>query len=576
MNDLNTRNEDADDRDHMVNNVDATSGMTEHTPWFAPSAAKMASAALFAAVSTPMVGCTTTISPAQAARFLQQAQFSSTEAEIAQLVAVGYDAWLTQQMALPLSTTIRGWNWLHQQGYSKAEFKFDARPIDHMIWHQLITAKDTLRKRVALALSEIFVASIEGMNGEHPALTMAAYWDVLNTNAFGNYATLISQLSTNLAMGRYLSLRGSKKEDANGRRPDENFARELLQLFSIGLHKLNLDGTLVLDATGKPIETYNQSQITELAKIFTGFEENRSTTTATSLPYFSRLPMKMIDADHSFVATKVFNRTIAAGTAPAEAIRLALYEVRMHPNVGPFLSKQLIQRLVCSNPSPAYVSRVASIFNNQGTGVRGDLKSVIKAILLDPEARTDPNPLSVTQGKVREPVLRLVQWARTFNATSVSGKWLIGNLSSPQWRLAQSPLRAPSVFNFFKPSFSTTALTTKQCVAPELQLLDESSVAAYVNFMKDVVDKGVPRYDDWRVSELVTTYSSELALVTTPAALVTRLNLLLCANQLSAATQTLILNAVSSISTNKPDWQKNRVWCAVLLTMVCAEYQVMK
>lgn len=517
------------------------------------------------------------ITMTQAARFLQQAQFSSTMADIQRVRSIGYEAWLDEQFAMPITTTLNGWAWLQQQGYATDTFKFDSRPMDYMIWHQLITSQDTLRKRVALALSEILVVSAEGMNGEYPAFAMAAYWDLLNRYAFGKFRFLLQALTVNPAMGRFLNTKGNKKEDAKtGRRPDENYARELLQLFSIGLYQLNLDGSIQTNSQGQPIESYDLNQIVELARVFTGWDEDHSGTKA-GWPDFTRQPMKLNASQHSTLASRIFGQTIPAGTAGDVALSTAIHTISKHQNVAPFISKQLIQRLVISNPTPAYVARVAQVFNNNGAGVRGDLQAVVRAILLDPEARQDPIK-NQYQGKVREPMLRLVQWCRTFGVKSVSGKWLVGNLSSSQWHLAQSPLRSPSVFNFFKPNFSPTnsALSLQSKVAPELQICDESSVAAYLNFIKAVIETGVPRHDDWRVPELIPNYFHELNLVEQPAELVSRLNRLLCANQLSLSTITLIVDAVTSIKTTLPNWRNNRVFCAILLVMASPDYQVQK
>lgn len=520
----------------------------------------------------------TSISMSQAARFLQQAQFSSNLSDIQRVQNLGYDGWLNEQLALPTTTTVKGWIWLQQQGYAADTYKYDNRPMDHMMWHQLVTCQDTVRKRVALALSEILVVSIEGMTGEYPSFAMAAYWDLLNQYAFGNFRFLLQALTLNPAMGRFLNTKGNKKEDRKtNRRPDENYARELLQLFSIGLYELNIDGSVQTNTRGKPIETYDLQQIVELARVFTGWDEDHSTS-KVGWPDFTRQPMKLNPQQHSTWASQIFNQTIPAGTAGDVALSTAIHTISLHKNVAPFISKQLIQRLVMSNPSPAYVARVAQVFNNNGTGVRGDLKAVVRAILLDQEARQDPS-MSQYSGKVREPMLRLVQWCRTFNVRSVSGRWLVGNLSSPEWFLSQSPLRAPSVFNFFKPSFSPTnsPLNVHAKVAPELQICDESSVAAYINFMKGVIENGVSRYDDWRVAELIPNYSVELSLVEQPADLVNRLNRFLCAGQMTVDTRTLITNALISIKPlSSTSWRKNRVYCAILFVMASPDYQVQK
>ena len=258
--------------------------------------------------------------------------------------------------------------------------------------------------------------------------------------------------------------------------------------------------------------------------------------------------------------------------------------------MGPFIGKQLIQRLVTSNPSSAYVGRVAAAFNNNGAGVRGDMKTVVMAILMDEEARS---PAGLTQpgfGKLREPMLRLVQWARTFGATSQYGYWKIGDTSNPGTRLSQSPLRSPSVFNFFRPGYvpPSTALAAARQVAPEFQLVNESSVGGYLNYMQGVIRNGiyanapdVPQNASNTNNgyDIRTTYPNEMAIVTDADALVARINLLMCAGQLSAATVKLIADALKATPVTAASTEAvklNRIAAAILLVMASAEYLIQK
>jgi uncharacterized protein (DUF1800 family) len=267
--------------------------------------------------------------------------------------------------------------------------------------------------------------------------------------------------------------------------------------------------------------------------------------------------------------------TIAANTEGATGLRLALDAIFNHPNVGPFIGKQMIQRLVTSNPSPAYVARVAGVFNNNGAGVRGDLKAVVTAVLLDAEAR-DAAKLSVPGwGKQREPMLRLVQWARTFGVVSPGDVWAVNDLSDPATRLGQSPLRSQSVFNFFRPGYvpPNTTLATQGLTAPEFQLTNESTVAGYLNFMLTTIRGG---YNNNGGGLAPPAYTAELALVNDPTALSDRLNLLLCAGQLSAATLATIRTSIATISTATPAGALNRVYAAILLVMASPQYLVQK
>ncbi|MGA8515797.1 MAG: DUF1800 family protein, partial [Burkholderiaceae bacterium] len=348
--------------------------------------------------------------------------------------------------------------------------------------------------------------------------------------------------------------------------------------FSLGLYELNLDGSNKLNANGQPIETYDQAAISNLANVFTGYNFDATgsvTATNPTNPLQVKNRMVVTTALHETAAVRFLGKTIPASTSAAEALKQALDTIFNHPNVGPFFSKQLIQRLITSNPSPAYVARIASVFNNNGNGVRGDLKAVFKAVLLDAEARDDNKITQPAWGKQREPIVRFVQWARTFQVTSTSDSWTIGDLSDISTRLGQSPLRSGSVFNFFRPGYvpPNTALAIQGLVAPEFQLTNESTVAGYLNFMLGCVRSGFNSNNGGLTAPV---YTTEVALASNPTALVSRLNLLLCAGQLSAATQSAITTAITSISGATATGPITRVQAAILLTMACPEYLVQK
>lgn len=538
----------------------------------------------------------------QAARFLLQAQFSASDADIAAVRTKGFASWLQEQLSSPMGPT--GYEWLHVRGYdtvSDATRFFDASyPGDYMVWNQLMTAPDAMRKRAALALSEFFVVSLTGLSFVWRSFALAAWWDMLVANAFGNYRKLLEDVTLNAAMGYYLNTKGNRKEDtATGRAPDENYAREVMQLFSIGLYQLNLDGSEKRDASGNRIETYTQSDISNLARVFTGWDFDQTQNVNTLEPVqnrnisntnFTRLPMRLTASNHSTLAASFLGATVPANTEGVAALKIALDTLFNHSNVGPFLAKQLIQRLVTSNPSPAYVARVASAFNDNGAGVRGDLKAVWSAVLLDTEARSDAGLTDPGFGKLREPMLRLVQWGRTFGITSAKGSWKIGDLSNPATQLGQSPLRSPSVFNFFRPGYvpPSSALSATLTPAPEFQLVNESTVGGYLNALQNAVRNGIfvngpdqPQAGSTAANgyDITASYTAELALVTDAAALVDRLNLLLCAGQLSTANQTLIvsaLNATAVTSASTDTVKLNRIAAAVFLVMASSEYLVQK
>ncbi len=519
--------------------------------------------------------------PADASRFLLQAQFAFKDADLTTLNAKGYDGWLTTQFNTSISQT--GAQWLTAQGYGTPNHNgnyFDPSPGDFMAWRMLMTGDDQLRKRCALAVSEMMVASLNPIDGFWPPYVIAGYWDMLNGNVFGNFRTLLEEVTLNAAIGLFLNTRGNLKEDPNtGREPDENYAREVMQLFTIGLYELNNDGTPKTDLLGNKTETYSQSDISNLARVFTGYDWDFSKVTWMSgyesydIPTTEFASARMvIDAnEHSMLEVKFLGVTIPANTPGKDALKIALDTLYNHPNAGPFFAKQMIQRLVTSNPSPGYVSRITDKFNNNGSGVRGDLKAVWRAILLDDEARTLPT--NSTAGKLREPMIRLAQWARTFNVYSTTGAWEIYDLSSADWGLGQSPLRSPSVFNFFRPGYvpPQTAIASAGDVAPEFQLHNETTVAGFINFFTSIMQDG---YGDVKPD-----YTTIMAKVADSQALLDWINLHLSASQVSAATIARIKTAIdanpidaASTDTNKHD----RIWNCILLLMSCPEYLIQK
>ena len=549
-------------------------------------------------------------SDAEAARFLLQAQFSASESEIAEVRQKGFATWLDEQQARPVAQL--AWDWMVATGYTAIdthEYFFNTYPGNSMAWYRLMAAHDAVRQRAALALSNFFVVSLDGvndsMNWASPGI--AHYWDILQRNAFGNYRMLLEEVTLSHAMGAYLNTRGNRKEDpARGRLPDENYAREVMQLFSIGLNQLNLDGSVKLDAAGAPLDSYTQSDVSNLARVFTGYDENRSFPrglnpnppgqTLANVES-ARAPMVLDERQHSPLEKKFLGTTIPANTLGAESLRLALDTLFNHPNVGPFLGRQMIQRLVTSNPSAAYVSRVAGAFNANRNGVRGDLGHMFRTILLDDEARNLAALASTTSGKLREPVLRIAQWARTFKLKPIAGGfWKIPTGLTP-WdattSLSQSPLQAPSVFNFFRPGYvpPSTALAASKATAPEFQIVNESTVNTYINYLQNIVNRGyydnapsVPHGVDssiapnW-VPAIVPDYTTELAMAHDTPALVARLNLLLCAGQLPQATLTFITNALAIDrlrADSNADFKQIHVARAIMFIMCSAEYLVQK
>jgi uncharacterized protein (DUF1800 family) len=546
----------------------------------------------------------------QAACFLQQAQFSSTQAEITQLRGANGDStyadWLNKQYALPLSE--KAWDWLDRRGYYSYDlasaFYNNTFSVDFALWKQLMAAPDAMRKRAALALSEFFVVSVNGTAFTWQNFGYARWWDMLCEKAFGNFRDLLEEVTLNPAMGNYLNTKGNKKENATGQVPDENYARELMQLFTLGLYKLNPDGTEVKDGTGKSIDTYSQGDVTNLARVFTGYNFDTSDGVRTTVARtdgttftvvsrdFAAKRMSYLASDHSTLEAKFLGATVSANTPGPAALKIALDTLFNHPNVGPFFAKQMIQRLVTSNPTAAYVGRVAAAFKDNGAGVRGDLKAVWSAILLDDEARNPMNASNPNYGKLREPMVRFIQWARTFGFTSATDSWKIVDTSNTSSRLAQSPLRSASVFNFFRPGFvpPNTALSASKSVAPEFQIVNETTVSGYLNFMLTTIRNGfsvrnpaVPQSVTDTTFPLVldmqAAYTEELALVLDAAALVSHVNTVLCAGRISVANMKLMSDALNgtALTAASTDSQKlDRVAGAVLMAMACSEYLVQK
>lgn len=517
----------------------------------------------------PPSGLPATRSVEQSARFLAQATLGAGRAEAQALSQRSLDDWLAEQFTR--APGMGHVEWLRSQGYEAEEFRYSQRGLDNTVWRAFIGGDDALRQRVVFALSEICVVSVLGVDSAWRQFALAYYLDILQTHAFGNYRQLLEALTLSPAMGYYLTFRGNAKANPKtGSQPDENYARELMQLFTIGLVQLQPDGTPVL-RNGQPVETYRAEDVSGLARVFTGWDLD---TAGMAKPYPAEQmcrPMVQVAGRYETGPKQFLGTTIPDGTDARTALRMALDTIFAHPNVPPFVGRQLIQRLVTSNPSPAYVGRVAAVFANNGQGVRGDLRAVVRAILLDPEAHDPARLQDPGWGKLREPVQRFVHWARAFRATSAAGIWDIGDLSDPGSRLGQSPLRSPSVFNFFRPGYvpPQTALAERGLVGPEFQLTNESTVAGYVNFMQRAVAGK-------NVGDLRPDYGSLQPLAANAPALVAEVALVLTAGHMSAATQAVIATAVQSMPSKTDTDLQNRIQAALLLVLASPEYIVQK
>ena len=540
-----------------------------------------------------------------AARFLTQATFGPTDADIDRVMSIGYAAWINEQLAKP--TASHRTTWEVADAAAKAINPDNTAGQDGVInsfWKQAVSGEDQLRQRVAFALSEIFVISMQdGTLGDNPR-GVAAYMDMLADKGLGNYRDLLESVSLHPMMGVYLSaLRNQKADARTGRVPDENYAREIMQLFSIGLYELNPDGTQRLEG-GAPIETYDPADIAGLAKVFTGWSwacpewpENNcffnGSANGLSDPDRAFKPMMGYPQYHSTEEKSFLGATISAQStsSPTASLQSALDTLYNHPNVGPFIGKQLIQRLVTSNPSPQYVSAVAAAFNNNGAGVRGDMKAVVKAILMHPEARVSSN----TAGKVREPVLRLAAMLRVFGYRSDSGSYRVGGTDNPGTQLGQTPMRSPSVFNFYRPGYVPpgTEAAAAGLVVPEMQIAHETTASDYVNYIRDAISQGVGQTNGtingvpYNRRDLQPNFTAEIALADKPSELLDRINARLMYGTMPAelkaeiqgAIEKIAIPALNSGGTNQSSIdsaKRNRVNAAVLLTMVSPEFLVQK
>ena len=511
-----------------------------------------------------------------ASHFLSKATFGMPYEEIVEVAREGHETWLDNQLELTPSSHLE-----FADNLVRRRDAGDFKPADDGIlltitfwrgtwWNRAMTAPDQVQQRVAYALSQIFVVSdIDVLRDNPPALT--SYMDVLLNGSTGNFRDLLLNVALHPAMGIYLSHLNNEKADEEANRfPDENFAREVMQLFSIGLYELNNDGTYKMDDEGSLIPTYDNEDIREYAKIFTGLSYGGPGAHFGNYRVHFRTPMQMFDEFHSPGPKHLLGGVVVPeGQAGMEDISDGIDSLFNHPNVGPFIGKQLIQRLTTSNPSPAYIERVTNAFNGDSTGVRGDMKAVIKAILLDPEVSNPTNP--ETHGKMREPVLRLAALARQFNATCEDGLFY-NNGYRLNYFGSQHPLNAPSVFNFYLPSHSPAGnLAENQLVAPEFQITTSTTIIGMVN----QIDLGIFHTDQlFSPSEPFTptniTIDDYVELADDPDALLDRLDLVMTAGRLDNSTRARIKVTLMDIE-NHPH---NRTRHAIYLMSISPAFVV--
>jgi len=568
----------------------SSGGGTTAAPASAPAGAAAAgtsSAAPGASSPAPSTPTTTPVSmptaqpttSGDAVRFLEQTSFGPTEASIQEVMQKGTALALEEQFAKPMSgygtftdidpdprkgcpdTALPNPDICYRENYT-------VQPLQRTFFANAVAAPDQLRQRVAFALSQILVISgteLETMGG------VGYYQQMLMNFAFANFRDLMYEVTLSPAMGEYLDMVNNPKPDpARNIEPNENYARELLQLFTVGECELNPDGSCKLDAAGLPLPTYDQDTVENLARAFTGWTYPPRPNVASKFPnppyYLGR--MVPFAAQHDTAVKTLFaNRTITAGQTPLQDLNSALDIIFNHPNTGTFIGKQLIQHLVTSNPSPAYVARVTAAFNNNGQGVRGDMRAVLRAILLDAEARGDAKTVA-DYGKLREPALMVAGVLRALNGAS-DGVYPLSQSSN----MGQNVFQAPSVFNFYPPNFVAPGTTL---AGPPFKIMLTGTILNRSNYVDRVVMGANIGADNTVTGSTGTRINLQpfQALATNPDAtgqLLDRFNLIFMHNTMSPQMRAALLTAVNAYPATDT---LGRVRQAAYLLATSAQYQV--
>lgn len=524
-----------------------------------------------------------TLSDESAFRFLQQATFGASAQDIEDLKASSFDAWFEDQLAqpfVPYTDRIRDESLVSFTNESTAQ---------RLFWERAVHGDDQLRQRVAYALSQIIVVSMNDAQLRNNVRTYAVYLDLLQEQALGNYCQLVRDVSLNPAMGLFLTHLGNPRADEEtGFVPDENYAREVMQLFTIGLENL--------DAQGQPTgsETYSSEDVQGLAAVFTGLGWADTDFFFPRVTDFNRyLPMESFLAQHEDAPKTFLGATIDLGNDAIVSVEAALDHLLAHPNVAPFISKQLIQKLVTSNPSPAYVGRVSQAFETGrfrlangtevGAGNTCDMSATVAAILMDEEARSFS--ASSTQGKIRSPILRLANLIRTFRVSqdvTASGPipqaWILDRLEDSQY-LGINAYVSPSVFNFFRPGYvgPGTESAAAGLLTPEYQIATTPSLVGYINTIEDFIDG--PPLSESEANVALMNISELLVIADEPATLVQEIDRLLTGGLMSPQNRSAIQDAVALVEVQGGDIdndRRRRVEMALLMTVTSPEFMVQR
>ncbi len=533
---------------------------------------------------------------AEAARFLYQTTFGGTSEQISALArTLDFEDWIDNQIEAPRTNMLNLTRQSYQQARevytnlygSSSELQYNEVHFQYAWWQAAMTRQDILRQRMAFALSEIFVISTDS-DIRNDGDGIADYYDMLSQNAFGNFRDLLTDVSLHPAMSIYLShFRNQKADPANNIYPDENFAREIMQLFTIGLFELNQDGSLQLNSNGEAIPTYDNEDIRNMAKIFTGLGAGGMTqegvdlgrtlnfnVTPNILDY--TLPLTMYDEYHSPGEKYLFEtEIIPEGQTGMEDIEMALDILFSHHNVGPFIARRLIQQFIKSNPSSSFIEDIANVFDDNGEGIRGDLGAVLKAILLHEEARTCLWLTEPGNGKLKSPVGRYLQFARaSVDRDNQNAYWTRG--FSFENSTYQIPLASPSVFNFYLPDHQPNGeIYEMGLYAPEFQIHNSVTSVGYAN----EVDNWARLNKVFSIIDLDYSVGVEndpwLEFAKDPETLVNELDIQLCAGRLSDETRSIIIENVEAMNFGT-DYLQYRVQTARYLIMISPDYVIQK
>lgn len=535
-----------------------------------------------------------------ASRFLAQATLGANYDEIHRTANMGVSAWMEEQFAMPIDSMqvmmdslFNIYNDSLVANEKSATTLIPTQFKEYAWWQRVMTSDAQLRHRVAVALSELFVVSDVSDIVLLPR-AFANYYDMLQTNAFGNWRDLFRDVTLHPTMGFYLSHINNRKTDLSiNRFPDENYARECMQLFAIGLYELNNDGSRKMDANGNFIPTFDSNDITEVARVLTGLSFNRNVfgggTVNDNSNYYD--PMKMFETEHEQGQKTILkNHVILDGQTGMEDIEDLVDILFNHPNTGPFFSKFLIQRLVTSNPSLGYVDRIASVFNDNGNGIRGDIKAVIKAILLDNEARDCSFRAHPTHGRMKEPIIKYVEQMRAFSATSPNNTYF--NITGDFTKLTgQRILSSPSVFNFFQSDFQPAGQMREMGLfAPEFQMLNAYTSIGFHNYTykgfagDNPFEDRLPLYIgtnatfDKAQGKVVQDFSVEQSLFDNnqTEALISRLDLILTHGDMRETTKDTIRDLITSLNGTTHGTQRLKLGFIIEMVIVSPEYNIFR